>query len=141
MNKQIYNFFGVSVLYTFLAIGSSGTAQAEVNFNINFGPPPVVLSAPPHVILMPRLGVYFVPDSGSDVFFYNGFWWSPRGDRWYRAKQYNGSWSVVLRNDVPRHLYSVPKNYRDVYKKERPINYGQWKKQNRDHEDNGRKRK
>ena len=141
MKKSLY-----VLIFAFLVIGSAGTAQAEINVNINIGPPPIVVSEPPAVVMMPRMGIYFVPGVSFDVFFYNGYWWSPRGDRWYRASQYNGPWGVVQRNYVPGQLFKVPKNYRVVYKNERPINYKQWKnnygqpkKQGRKNEGRGRK--
>ena len=117
------------LIFAFLVIGFAGTSQAEINVNINIGPPPIVVAEPPAVVMMPRMGIYFVPGISFDVFFYNGYWWSPRGDRWYRASQYNGPWGIVQRSYVPGPLFRVPKNYRSVYKNERPINYGQWKKQ------------
>lgn len=127
MSKSLCGPFGLVLIFTFLIIGPVGTAQAEVNVNINIGPPPIVVSEPPTVVMMPQSGIYFVPGYSFDVFFYNGYWWSPRGDRWYRAGQYNGPWGIVQRNYVPEPLFSVPKNYRAVYKNERPINYKQWK--------------
>lgn len=128
MNKSIYSLFGFVLISSFLIIGSTGAAQAELNVNINIGPPPITVSEPPHVVMIPKFGVYFVPGVSYDVFFYNGYWWSPRGDRWYKARQYKGPWGVVQRKHVPGNLFKVPKNYREVYKKEKPINYGQWKK-------------
>lgn len=112
-----------------LVLGLAGMVQAEVYVNIDLGPPPIVVSAPPAVVMIPQTGIYYVPDVGFDVFFYNGYWWSMRGDRWYRASQYKGPWGVVQRAYVPGPLFKVPKNYRVVYQKERHINYGQWKKQ------------
>lgn len=123
----------LAVLFT----GFANTAQAEVNVSINFGPPPIVVSAPPEVVMMPGMGVYFVPGISYDVFFYNGYWWSPRGDRWYRSSQYKGPWGVVQRSYVPGNLIRVPKNYRSVYKKERPIKYGEWKGQGRGNSNKG----
>ncbi|MDD5593996.1 MAG: hypothetical protein PHG97_04605 [Candidatus Margulisbacteria bacterium] len=125
MNKSFFGPLGFILIFTFLVIGSA--VRAEVNVNINIGPPPIVVSEPPAVVMMPQSGIYFVPGYSFDVFFYNGYWWSPRGDRWYRAGQYNGPWGVVQRNYVPAPLFGVPKNYRAVYKNERPINYKQWK--------------
>ncbi|MCX5748759.1 MAG: hypothetical protein NTZ10_00725 [Candidatus Saganbacteria bacterium] len=141
MKKSLCGLFGFVLVFAFMVIGSMGTVQAEVNVNINIGPPPIVVSEPPQVVMMPQYGIYFVPGISYDVFFYNGYWWSPRGNSWYRARQYNGPWGVVQRNYVPGYLFKVPKNYREVYKKERPINYGQWKKQsqnNGDRNDQGR---
>ncbi len=101
---------------------------AEVNFNINVGSPPVVVAEPAVVALIPGSGVYFVADGGPDLFFYAGFWWSPRGDRWYRSRVYNGPWIVVEHRHVPVQVVRVPRDYRARYKKVKPVPYGQWKK-------------
>lgn len=102
-------------------------AAAEVSLNINIGPP-VVVGVPPAVVLVPGSRVYFVPDFNVDIFFYGGYWWSPRGDRWYRAHDHSGPWRAVSRSVVPRPVYRIPGNYRQVYAKERHIPYGQWQK-------------
>ncbi|WP_460594173.1 hypothetical protein [Geomonas sp. Red276] len=99
--------------------------------NVNLGPPPIVVAQPPEVVMMPSTGVYFVPGVEFDIFFYNGYWWSPRGDRWYRARAYNGPWRVVSRRGVPGPVYGVPRDYRRVYMHERHIPYGQWRKEHR----------
>ncbi|MFA6431326.1 MAG: hypothetical protein WCV91_02950 [Candidatus Margulisiibacteriota bacterium] len=127
MKKRFYGFLGYVFVFAVLAVGLAGSAQAEISVNINIGPPPIVVAAPVEVVMMPT-GIYFVPGISFDVFFYNGYWWSPRGDRWYRSGQYNGPWGVIQRNYVPAYLFKVPKNYREVYKNIHPMNYGQWKK-------------
>ena len=111
------------------AIGFSGPARAEVSVSINLGPPPIVVAEPPGVVLIPQSQVYFVPDPQIDVFFYGGYWWSPRGDRWYRARAYNGPWGVIERSRVPRAVIYVPRDYRARYERERHFPYGQWKKE------------
>lgn len=137
--KKLCDSFGLVLIFAFLFVGSAGTAQAELNVNINVGPPPIVVSAPPSVVMMPQTGIYFVPGLGFDVFFYDGYWWSPRGNSWYRSRQYKGSWEVVQRSYVPVRLINVPKDYRVIYQKERHINYGQWKKQGNSNQSRGRK--
>uniref|UniRef100_C6E842 Lipoprotein n=1 Tax=Geobacter sp. (strain M21) TaxID=443144 RepID=C6E842_GEOSM len=104
------------------------SATAGVNLSVNIGPP-IVVAEPPAIAVIPGSGVYFVPRFDIDLFFYSGYWWSPRGDRWYRSREYNGPWRVVSRSAVPRPVYRVPSDYRSVYVKERRIPYGQWKKQ------------
>ena len=104
------------------------SARAEVNLNINIGAPPVIVAEPANVALIPGSGVYFVVDAGPDLFFHAGFWWSPRGDRWYRAKMYNGPWVVVKQRIVPIPVVRVPRDYRVRYKKAKHVPYGQWKK-------------
>ena len=127
-----------AVLGALLALGGT-KAVAELNVNINFGPPPVIVAEPPAVVMIPRSQVYFVPDPQIDIFFHAGYWWSPRGDRWYRARAYDGPWVIVERRYVPAPVYRVPKDYRVVYEREKHIPYGQWKKQTKYHEKEERK--
>jgi hypothetical protein len=124
------------ILGCLLACFIAGTAEAgvDVGVNINIGPPPITVAAPPAVVLVPGSQVYFVPGVEFDVFFHNGYWWSPRGNRWYRARYYNGPWGVVDRRYVPPPVRGVPHDYRHVYVKERHIPYGQWKKDRARHE-------
>ncbi len=123
--------FGVIVLAVLLGAsigpGGIGDASAAVSVNINIGPPPIVVAEPPEVVLVPRTEVYFVPGD-IDVFFFGGYWWSPRGDRWYRAKAYNGPWGIVPGRSVPASVRGVPKDFRGRFAREPRIPYGQWKK-------------
>lgn len=102
--------------------------RAEVNLNINIGAPPVVVAEPSEVVLIPGSGVYFVADAGPDLFFHAGFWWSPRGDRWYRSQAHNGPWVTVEHRYVPAQVVRVPNDYRVRYRKVKHVPYGQWKK-------------
>ena len=111
-----------------VALGFSGPARAEVSVNINIGPPPIVVAEPPAVVMIPQSQVHFVPDPHIDVFFYGGYWWSPRGERWYRSRAYNGPWVVIEQHRVPRSVLYVPQDYRTRYERERHVPYGQWKK-------------
>ncbi|UFS69521.1 hypothetical protein LPW11_16670 [Geomonas sp. RF6] len=113
--------------------GKYAEAGVSVNMNLNIGPPPVIVSAPPEVVFMPNYGTYFVPGLSFDIFFYNGYWWSPRGDNWYRAPGYNGPWRVIEHRYVPGPVRHVPHDYRRVYARERHIPYGQWKKEHGRH--------
>ena len=110
------------------ATGFMEPARAEVNVNINLGPP-VVIAEPPHLVLVPQSQVYFSPDPQVDIFFYGGYWWSPRGDRWYRATEHNGPWGVIERSRVPQEVIVVPRDYRTRFEREKRIPYGQWKKE------------
>lgn len=113
------------------AWGFSEPARAEVSVgvNINLGPPPIVVSAPPAVVMIPGSQVHFVPDPNIDVFFYGGYWWSPRGAQWYRARAYNGPWGVIDLQRVPRAVAYMPRDYRTRYGHEHQVPYGQWKKE------------
>lgn len=140
MSKSIFRVLGLVVLLGALfAFRGTKEALAEVSVNINIGPPPIVVVEPPEIVMMPGLQVYFVPQLEFDVFFYNGYWWSPRGSQWYRARAYNGPWGVIDKRYVPAPVSGVPKDYRNVYGKEKHIPYGQWKKQGKQNEKEERK--
>ena len=130
MRKNFYGMLGLIVLLGVLFVfGGTKKASAEVQVNINLGPPPIVVAEPPEVVLIPDSWVYFVPQPDIDVFYYNGYWWSPRGNQWYWAKTYNGPWKTISRRYVPAPVYRVPNDYRVRYEKQQRIPYGQWKKQ------------
>ncbi|NLT66822.1 MAG: hypothetical protein GXX84_09480 [Acidobacteria bacterium] len=97
-----------------------------INININLGPPPIVVAHPPAVVMVPNSRVYFVPDPTIDIFFYDGYWWSPRGTRWYRAKSYRGPWVVIGASVVPSAVVYMPRNYRVRYARAKRIEYVQW---------------
>jgi hypothetical protein len=125
-----YGITGATLLLgALLNCGVPGEAAAGVNVgvSVNIGPPPIVVAEPPAVVLVPGSQVYFVPGVEFDVFFYNGWWWSPRGDQWYRARAYNGPWGIIGRRYVPRPLFRVPHDYRRVYARERHIPYREWR--------------
>ena len=129
MRKTFFGAIGMAVLFGALFVpGGIGDASAEVSVSINLGPPPIVVAEPPAMVLVPRTQIYFVPGRDIDVFFYAGYWWSPRGDRWYRARAYNGPWGVVDRRYVPSSVRRVPKDYRVRFEREKHVPYGQWKK-------------
>ena len=129
MKRLFYCVSVISVLAGILFIpGVVKETAAEVNINVNIGPPPIVEAEPPGMVLVPRSNVYFVPQPDVDIFFYNGWWWSPRGPHWYRARAYNGPWGIVKKRYVPRQVIVVPRDYRHMYIHEEHIPYGQWKK-------------
>ncbi len=135
MMRHARALFAFPILAAFLATGTPASAGTGlgVNLNINLGPPPVLVSPPPDLVLIPDTGVYFAPGVSADIFFYDGFWWSPRGPRWYRAESPRGPWFVMESRFVPGPLFRVPRDYRTVYRHERRIPYGQWKKEHGDH--------
>ncbi|MBI2877477.1 MAG: hypothetical protein HYY20_11395 [Candidatus Tectomicrobia bacterium] len=122
-----------------MAAFGAAPARSDINININIGPPPIVVEEPVEVVVVPESRVYFVPDPELDVFFCDGYWYSPRGSRWYRARSYGGPWVVVKRRLVPVEVVRVPSNYREIYLQERHIPYGQWKKEQKHWEKEQRK--
>ncbi|MFA6170199.1 MAG: hypothetical protein WCW67_04845 [Candidatus Margulisiibacteriota bacterium] len=117
------------LLTSMIAIGAVKPANSEVNINVNIGPPPIVVAEPSEVVFISSYGVYFVSGIDFDVYYFNGYWWSPRGTVWYRATAYNGPWVIINRRVVPPVLIRIPANYRVIYKSVKPIPFGKWKQQ------------
>lgn len=107
---------------------AAGGAIAEVNVNINVGPPAVVVAGPPEVVAIPRTLVYFAPGADADLFFYAGYWWTPERGRWFRSRTYDGHWIMVPARAVPAPILRVPGNYRQSFRHGHRIPYGQLKK-------------
>jgi hypothetical protein len=128
MDGRVQSIGILSILVILFLSCPPKNGLAEVNLNINIGAPPVIVTEPAEVVLIPRSKVYFVADAGPDLFFYAGFWWSPRDDRWYRSQVYKGPWVVVELRHVPVQVVRVPRDYRARYKKGKHVPYGQWKK-------------
>lgn len=123
----------MAIIVTMLALGGIEKALAEVSVGVNFN-----FGSPPEQVILAPGGVYFVSDRNADIFFYDGFWWTPRrsffgGVRWYRSNDFTGRWIVVNLSLVPAPVYQVywVKNYRAVYGKDKKnyFPYGHWKNQ------------
>lgn len=106
----------VTLALALLALaGFSGSGSAGVDINIGIAlPPPVVVSAPPELVVIPGTYVYVAPDVSVDVFFYQGYWWRPWKGHWYRSHTYREGW-VVYKNP-PSVLVGIPPGWRVDYK-------------------------
>lgn len=62
--------------------------------------------APPLVVVEP--GIQVVPNYEEEVFFVDGFYWTRRGDRWYRTRNFRGGWAEVHTRYVPPGLVRIP---------------------------------
>jgi hypothetical protein len=87
---------------------------------------------PREMVMVPGSQVYFVPNLSFDLFFYNNYWWSQRGNKWYRSSNYNGPRESIEQRYVPTPVFQVPNDYRSRYEKQQRIPYGQWNKQGKD---------
>lgn len=111
-----------------LVVFAAGPALSEVNVNIHIGPPAVVVAGPPEMIVVPRTMIYFAPAVEVDLFFYAGFWWTPKQGRWFRSRAYNGPFVIVATRAVPVEIIRVPRDFRRRYAHGHRIPYGQLKK-------------
>src|SRR5262245_608910 len=65
------------VMVTLSAMLTASAGRAEVAVNINIGPPPpIVVSAPPQLVVVPAVpAVRYAPSLNVDVFFYSGHYY------------------------------------------------------------------
>ena len=113
------------LLVTMMAI----PALAEVNINVNIGPPPpVVVASRPTMVFLPEPALYVAVGVPYDIYFVSGRYYYMHGDHWFWGSGYNGPWVVVEQRNLPPGLakYKVVKlhEYRDreykVYKVQGP---------------------
>ena len=90
--------------------------------------PPLLIPAPPPVVLIPGTYAYFAPDADVELIFYGGYWYRPYRGGWYRASHYNGPWGFVNAKRVPGVLINLPPGYRRGLHDHKPIPHGQLKK-------------
>lgn len=106
-------------------------AQVQVNIGIRVPLPPLprfVFPAPPPVVVIPETYMYVVPDAEVDIVFYQGSWYRPHSDRWYRAASYNGPWRLLTAGQVPGTFRRLPPGFRNVKPEHERIPYQNVKK-------------
>lgn len=100
-------------------------------------PPKLYIPHPPVMAPLPGTNVYAIWDIDVDVAFYQGWWWRRDDGRWFRARDYNGPWGIIIARRVPRILQKLPPNFRKHGAEERipdtevKKNWKQWEKERR----------
>src|SRR5262249_55507000 len=87
-------------------------ARAQVNVNVNIGPPaPVIVQAPPEMVFLRDPGVYVAVGIPYDVFFIGGRYYYYQGNHWFWGPGYGGPWTYVEYRTLPPGLrrYKVVK--------------------------------
>ena len=125
MDGGVAAVVGIVLLFAVLFMGPMRSGYYQTS--AIYGPPPIVASEPGEMVMIPQTDAYYVPDFSFDIFFSQGYWWSPRGGSWYRAGSYSGPWQSVGRENVPNSVTAIPKDYRNVYKGGQHVSYGEWK--------------
>jgi len=77
-------------------------ARAQVHVNVNIGPPaPVIVQAPPPMLLLPEPDVYVAVGIPYDVFFVGGRYYYLHGNHWFWGPGYGGPWTYVEYRMLP----------------------------------------
>lgn len=102
------------LLLSLLAAPAAFAQQVEVHVAVPV--PTITFTAPPPLVVV-QPGVQVVEDYDEEVFFVDGWYWTRRDARWYRAKDHHGGWVVVENRGVPGTIVRFP-----------PGQYRKWKK-------------
>jgi len=111
MRKQL-----IAVILLVGALAAPFPSGADVSVNVNIGPPPpVVVTTPPVLVAVPAVPmVQYVPTLGADLFFFGGHWYYWHGGHWFLASSYQGPWTFIVAERVPRPILAVPAQYYKV---------------------------
>ena len=108
--------FGAMLLALAISVPIPTMGQVSVQIGIPL-PPPIVVPAPPEVVLLSGMGVYVAPDIAVDLFFWDDWWWRPWEGRWYRSRDYRRGWGYY--EGVPSFYGRVPPRWREEYREHR----------------------
>jgi hypothetical protein len=77
-------------------------ALAEVNINVNIGPPPpVIVTSRPTMVYLAEPAVYVAVGVPYDIYFISGRYYYMHGDNWFWAPGYGGPWVHVVHKSLP----------------------------------------
>ena len=98
--------------------GAVGPAHAAVHVNIGIN-----LPGPPQLVVVPGTPVLYAPAVPANYFFYEGRYYVYANDVWSFGPTYNGPWTVIAPEYVPRPLLLVPVQYYHA----RPRGWEHWR--------------
>jgi hypothetical protein len=110
-------FTGVAALAAagIIAVSAASVAASDVKITIGLGipsvPPPIVITTPPQLVVVPGTSVYYAPEMPANLFFYKGRYYTAVNNVWSMAPAYNGPWAVIQIGRVPPPILSVPVEY------------------------------
>jgi hypothetical protein len=94
-----------------MLVPAASVKAADVKINIGLGVPPIVLTAPPQLVVVPGTPVYYAPDVSANLFFYKRRYYTVANGVWAMAPAYNGPWAVIETGQVPTPVVAVPVQY------------------------------
>jgi hypothetical protein len=110
MSRTLRRVLMLAAAAALLFSGASATAS-DVKIHIGLGIPPMVLTAPPQLVVVPGTPVYYAPDVSANLFFYKGRYYTVANGVWAMAPAYTGPWAVIQIGQVPTPVVAVPVEY------------------------------
>jgi hypothetical protein len=110
MPRKLPRVLMLAAAAAMLVTTTLATAQ-DVKIDIGIGVPPIVLTTPPSLVVVPGTPVYYAPDISSNLFFYKGRYYTVANGVWSMAPAYGGPWAVIQVGQVPAPVVAVPVEY------------------------------
>ena len=103
----------VPIVATLIAasVAIAAPAQSQVSVQVNIGQPPPVVVARPVLVPVQASPVMYAPSYGSDLFFYDGRYYTVRDDHWFYAARVNSPWVAISIGKVPQQVLAIPVTY------------------------------
>ncbi len=110
---------GTTILAGILVIAAAGVGlpgparAASVNIgvqtdSVSLG---IQIGSPPPLVVVPGTIVYSAPSLPYNYFVYSGHYYLFHEGMWLTAASYNGPWTVIALERVPRPILAVPVEY------------------------------
>jgi hypothetical protein len=110
MPRRLPRVLMLAAAAAMLVTTTLATAQ-DVKIDIGIGVPPIVLTAPTQLVVVPGTPVYYAPDVSANLFFYKGRYYTVANGVWSMAPAYGGPWAVIQIGQVPAPVVAVPVEY------------------------------
>lgn len=102
----------IALAVTGLPVATALAGQVNVGVNIGVpAPPPIVLPAPPRVVVVPNSPVSYAPSVDFNLFVYGGRYYTFHDGAWFYASRHSGPWTFIATERVPRPVIGVPVTY------------------------------
>jgi hypothetical protein len=96
------------IAWTFALLTAAATPTWAQSVVVVAPPPPAIRFEVPPPVVEVNPGVQVVADQDEEVFVVDGWYWTRRGDHWFRTRDHRGGWVVVEPRTVPVTLGRMP---------------------------------
>ncbi|MDO8477218.1 MAG: hypothetical protein Q7W02_13680 [Candidatus Rokubacteria bacterium] len=117
---MLRQMFVGSVMAVVALVGSASAGHAGVSVDLG-----IHLGSPPQFVQVPETPVSYAPAVGANLFLYAGQFFAFRGGVWFAGPGYEGPWSEVRPEYVPRPILAVPVQYYRVP----PREWSHWRRE------------
>ena len=97
-----------TIAWTLAALTVAAAPAWAQGVTVVVPPPPAIHFEQPPPVVEINPGVQVVEDQDEEVFVVDGWYWTRRGDHWFRTRDHRGGWVVAEPRVVPVTLVRMP---------------------------------